>query len=78
MYKVEEVFDGIYHGKGEDYTDIMREYEKKIIKSGASELRGCVVVDEQLAEILQMVMDKYTFQGVETSWRKMCYYYEYL
>ena len=77
-YKVEEVFAGIYHGTGEDYTEVIRQYEKKIIKSGASELRGCVVVDEQLAEILQMVMDKYTFQGVETSWRKMCYYYEYL
>ena len=78
MFKVEEVLNGIYHGEGQDYTDVMRQYEKKIISSGASELRGCVVVDEQLAEILQMLMDKYTFQGVETSWRKMCYYYEYL
>ena len=76
IFKVEEVLDGIYHGKGQDYTDVMRQYEKKIINSGASELRGCVVVDEQLAEILQMLMDKYTFEGVETSWRKMCYYYE--
>ena len=74
LYKVEEVFAGIYHGTGKDYTDVMRGYEKQIIKSG--ELRGCVVVDEQLAEILQMLMDKYTFAGVETSWRKMCYYYE--
>ena len=76
LYKVEDVFAGIYHGKGEDYTEVIRQYEKKIISSGAAELRGCVVVDEQLAEILQMVMDKYTFEGVETSWRKMCYYYE--
>ncbi len=75
LYKVEDVLAGIYHGTGEDYTEIMRQYEKKIITSGASELRGCVVVDEQLAEILQKVMDKYTFEGVETSWRKMCYYY---
>ena len=74
LFKVEEVFDGIYHGTGKDYTDVIRAYEKQIIKSG--ELRGCVVVDEQLAEILQLLMDKYTFQGVETSWRKMCYYYE--
>ncbi len=76
LYKVEEVFAGIYHGAGKDYTDIMRQYEKKIIKSGAAELQGCVLVDEQLAQILQLVMDKYTFEGVETSWRKMCYYYE--
>ena len=75
LYKVEDVLAGIYHGSGEDYTEIMRQYEKKIITSGAAELRGCVVVDEQLAEILQKVMDKYTFEGVETSWRKMCYYY---
>ncbi len=78
LFKVEEVFAGKYHGKGKDYTDVMREYEKKIIKSGSAEQRGCVLVDEQLAEILQMLMDKYTFEGVETSWRKMCYYYEYL
>ena len=78
LYKVDEVLEGIYHGNGEDYTEIMREYEKKVIRSGASELRGCVVVDEQLAEILQKLMDKYTFEGVETSWRKMCYYYKYL
>ena len=78
MFKVEEVYAGIYHGAGEDYTETMRQYEKKIIQSGASELRGCVVVDEQLAEILQLLMDKYTFEGVETSWRKMCYYYEQL
>jgi len=77
-FKVDEVLEGVYHGSGEDYTEIMREYEKKVIKSGASELRGCVVVDEQLAEILQKLMDKYTFEGVETSWRKMCYYYDYL
>ena len=75
LYKVDEVLAGIYHGTGKDYTEIMRQYEKKIITSGAAELRGCVVVDEQLAEILQMIMDKYTFEGVETSWRKMCYYY---
>ena len=75
LYKVEDVLAGIYHGSGEDYPEIMRQYEKKIITSGAAELRGCVVVDEQLAEILQKVMDKYTFEGVETSWRKMCYYY---
>lgn len=76
-FKVEEVFAGIYHGKGEDYTEVMRQYEKQIITSGAPELNGCLAVNEELAQILQMLMDKYTFEGVETSWRKMCYYYEY-
>ena len=77
-FKVDDVFKGIYHGSGEDYTEVIKQYEKKIITSGPAELHGCVVVDEQLAEILQKVMDKYTFAGVETSWRKMCYYYDYL
>ena len=39
---------------------------------------GCVIVDKELSELLQVIMDKYTFEGVETSWRKMCYYYKQL
>ena len=78
LYKVEDVFNGIYHGKGEDCTELMKEYEKKVITSGSEEQKGCVIVDEKLAQILQQLMDKYTFEGVETSWRKMCYYYEQL
>ncbi len=35
---------------------------------------GCVAVDARLAEILQLLMDKYTFEGVENSWLKLCYY----
>lgn len=38
---------------------------------------GCIIVDEELAEILQSLMDKYTFAGVDASWRKLCYYHEY-
>lgn len=75
-YKVKDVFAGIYHGEGEDYTEIMRQYEKQMIKSGSSEMYGCLAVDEELAKILQMLMDKWSFKGVETSWRKLCYYYE--
>ncbi len=78
LYLVDEVFAGIYHGTGKDYTEVMRKYEKQIITSGASERRGCVVVNEELAEALQLLMDKYTFEGVETSWRKLCYYYDYM
>jgi len=78
MYKVDEVFKGIYHGKGKDCTEIMKKYEKQVITGGAKELQGCVVVNEELADILQQLMDKYTFEGVDTSWRKMCYYYEQL
>ncbi len=54
---------------------------------------GCVAVDENLADILQDLMDKYTFmqldedlsdedgtkvyESVENSWRKLCYYSHY-
>ena len=55
----------------------MREYSKKIIKT-KDERDGCVEVDERLAEILGMLMDKYTFDNVENSWLKVCYYYDYL
>ena len=73
QYMIEDIFDGIYHGSGEDYTDAIRAYGKKVGTSG--ELKGLVAVDKELAEILQMLMDKYTFEGVENSWIKICYYY---
>ena len=77
IYQIEDVFAGRYHGDGEDLTDEMRTYVSKIDKSN-SDHKGCVVVDERLAEILQLLMDKYTFEDVENSWIKVCYYYDYL
>jgi len=78
IYKVNEVLDGEYHGEGEDLTEEMKTYLDDIIKSGPKERIGCVVVTERLAELLQILMDKYTFQGVDHSWTKLCYYYDYL
>ncbi len=78
IYQLEDVYAGRYHGKGEDYTEEMRTYLNKIITKGGEEVQGCVVVTERLAEILQMLMDKYIFNDVDHSWTKMCYYYEYL
>lgn len=77
IYQLEDIFAGRYHGNGEDYTEAMREYLPKIIKS-SDERQGCVEVDENLASMLQLLMDKYTFEGVENSWIKLCYYYDYL
>ena len=77
-YKVDDVFAGKYHGVGKDYTAKIKEYEKKIIKSGAKEQQGCVVMTKELAEILQMLMGKYTFEDVDNSWLKLCYYYDHL
>ena len=77
-YKVEEVLAGKYHGQGEDLTAEIKTYLKDIIKTGSQERQGCVVMTERLAEILQLLMDKYTFEGVDHSWTKLCYYYDHL
>ncbi len=88
IYKVDDVLAGIYHGSGADYTSIMSGYSaKKIVAGYNSQLGttiaeddsriGCVIVDEQLATVLQLLMDKYTFSGVENSWIKLCYYSQY-
>ena len=78
LYKLDEVLAGKYHGAGEDLTEEIKTYLDDIITSGPEERRGCVVVTERLAEILQLLMDKYTFQNVDHSWTKLCYYYDYL
>ena len=78
IYMVDDVLAGKYHGEGEDYTAVMERYLDKIITSGGKEIVGCVPVDEQLAEVLQMLMDKFTFENVEDSWIKLCYYYDNL
>jgi len=77
-YQLEDVFAGRYHGSGEDYTDDIEAYLGKVIRSGPEALRGCVPVDEELASLLQKLVDKFTFSGVDHSWTKMCYYYDHL
>ena len=49
----------------------------EVVVEEGSPLIGCVAVDEGLANILQKFMDKYTFEGVENSWLKLCYYSHY-
>lgn len=77
-YKVDDVLAGKYHGTGKDLTSTIKKYEKKIITGGAKELQGCVVVTKELADILQLLMDKYTFENVDNAWLKLCYYYDHL
>jgi len=77
-YQLDDVFAGIYHGEGEDLTEEIKTYLKKYDTSGKAERKGCVVVTERLAEILQLLMDKYTFEGVDNSWLKVCYYYDFI
>ena len=78
IYQLEDVYEGKYHGTGEDYTEEMKTYLDDIITSGSEELKGCVPVTERLAELLQLLLDKYTFENVDNSWTKICYYYQYL
>ncbi len=62
-----------------NYTDYVTEYvNSNMITDENSELYGCVKVDETFAKVLGLLMDKYTFEGVEYSWVKLCYYYKYL
>lgn len=77
-YKIEDVFAGKYHGKGADLTNEIKGYLSKMYSGSAKERQGCVPVDTRLAEILQLLMDKYTFENVDNSWTKLCYYYDYL
>ena len=77
-YQLDDIYEGVYHGDGEDLTSEIKKYVSQIDKSSNEERNGCVVVDERLAELLQMLMDKYTFEDVENSWIKVCYYYDYL
>ncbi len=78
IYQVEDVYEGKYHGNGEDMTEKIRPYLNKVITGGPAERNGCVKVDAELAQILQALMDKYTFAGVDNSWLKLCYYYQHL
>ncbi|MBR5524516.1 MAG: redoxin domain-containing protein [Clostridia bacterium] len=79
IYQLEDVFAGKYHGEGEDLTEEMRAYVSKMMNDASKpEMKGCVVVDERLAELLQMVMEKYTFENVDNAWLKLCYYYDHL
>lgn len=78
LYQVDEVLAGKYHGEGGDLTEEIKTYLDDIITAGPQERQGCVVVTERLAQILQLLMDKYTFRNVDHTWTKLCYYYDYL
>ena len=60
-------------------TEYVTKYvEENMITDETSELYGCVKVDEQFAYVLSMLMDKYTFAGIEGSWLKLCYYFKHV
>ena len=72
---------------GKDCTELARQiYANRIVEGynatlgeyiqAGDERIGCVIVTNQVAELLQQLMDKYTFK-VENSWTKLCYYHQY-
>ena len=79
-YMLDEVLAGKYHGTGTDMTAIAQKYAEQVIPMTEEnpELAGCVAVNAELADLLQKLMDKYTFEGVEHSWTKLCFYYQHL
>ena len=82
--------DGNAVAGGVDYTDRVREIiESSMLDEGVKGeidyvTDGCVEVTRELAEILQMLLNKYSFK-INTpgedfelgSWKKVCYRYEY-
>lgn len=78
-YQMDDIKLSIYHGDNTDYTDTITAYCAYMLnEADHPERQGCVAVDEQLAHILQMFMDKHVFEDVKNSWIKFCYYYEML
>lgn len=62
-----------------DCTQYVKDYIAANMNTDeSSELYGTVKVDERFAKVLSMFMDKYTFEGVEESWLKLCYYFKYV
>lgn len=61
-----------------DYTSIVNEwYQNTMIKAEDSSAYGCIPVTEEVKNLLELLMNKYSFKDVEGSWLKLCYYYKY-
>ena len=75
-YQMDDVKAGIWHGEAKDYTADMQAYVALLLdEADHPERQGCIAVDEELAKMLQLLMDRETFEGVENSWVKLAYYY---
>jgi thiol-disulfide isomerase/thioredoxin len=76
FYKMDDIKVGIYHGDNSDYTNAINAYAALMLnEQDHPERQGCVAVDAQLAHILQMFIDRHSFEGVKDAWIKFCYYY---
>ena len=79
-YKMDDVSNGIYHGKVDDYTDEMLAYVAKMENDieNNPERQGCVAVTRELAEILDTLIAREVFEDVQNGWLKFCFYYDIL
>ena len=79
-YALELALSGTYTPGSIDLTSAVSAYLSKMLPTSteAPELEGCVAVDFALAELLQALVDKYSFSGVDHAWTKLCYYYKTL
>ena len=58
--------------------DLTADFQKYIeIARNSTHEYNLIPVNEELAGLLQKLQDYYTFYGVEGSWMKLCYYYDY-
>ena len=68
--------------KRDEWDRRTKELERKYREVENTEIQEMVhaanLTPDKLAELLQLIMDKYTFENVEDSWIKMCYYYQHL
>ena len=88
--------DGNPVSGGEDLTELARSFLSQKITVGYNATLGetisegdarigCIIVTEELSDLLQKLMDKYTFMNgtapnltsIENSWLKLCYYHHY-
>ena len=78
-YKMDEVANGIHHGKIAIHTDKVEKYLELMENLDTNpERNGCVAVTEELAEVLTILIDYYIFEDVTNGWLKFCYYYDIL
>ncbi len=76
-YRLDDYFNGIYHGTGKDETEAIKAYFAKVITE-EGDMQGTVAVDEELARLLHLIVSKYSFEDVDYSWKKLCYYWDYM
>lgn len=67
---------------GQDLTALGLQIASTVNKDKNSELYGMVPVTQEIADLLQKVMDKYTFvqndgSSIDYGWTKLCYYYQH-